>query len=176
MIKTISVKSELTIAVFKIFMAIVALFASAQISIPLNPVPITMQTAIVMIIGLTYSPSLAFFSTTLYIMIGAFGAPIFQDFQSGINGGPSCGYLLGFIPAAFAIAYMRKIFGDSIIKTFLYSVLGTSIIFLCGIYWLSNFVDFKTALYDGCLIFIPTGLIKILFVTASVSYIRRQAK
>lgn len=175
MVKTSLLKNELAISIFKILMAIVALSASAQISIPLKPVPMTMQTAVVMIIGLTYSPIYAFFATAFYICLGAFGAPIFQDFQSGIDGGPSFGYLIGFIPSAVVTAYMRQIFGDSFIKTFIYSIIGTTIIFICGIYWLCNFMDFTTALYDGCFIFIPTGLLKILFVTASISYIRKDA-
>lgn len=173
MVKTSLLKNELAISIFKFLMAIVALAASAQISIPLNPVPITMQTAVVMIIGLTYSPVSAFFATASYICLGAFGAPIFQDFQAGIDGGPTFGYLMGFIPSAVATSYIRQIFGDSLIKTFLYSVIGTAIIFICGIYWLCNFIDFKTAIYDGCFIFIPTGFLKILFVTATISYIRK---
>lgn len=175
MVNTALLKNELAISIFKILMAIVALAASAQISIPLQPVPITMQTAIVMVIGLTYSPVSAFFATSAYICLGAFGAPIFQGFQAGIDGGPSIGYLMGFIPSAVATSYMRQIFGDSVIKTFIYSVMGTAIIFICGIYWLCNFMDFNTALYEGCFIFIPTGFLKILFVTATISYIRKSA-
>lgn len=173
MIKTAIFKNELAISIIKVVLAIVALAASAQISIPLKPVPVTMHTAIVMIIGLTYSPRLAFFSTALYICVGALGAPIFQNFQSGIDGGPSFGYLMGFIPSAVAMSYMRQFFGDGVIKAFIYSVIGTAIIFIFGISWLCNFLDFKTALYDGCLIFIPTGILKILFVTATVSYLRK---
>lgn len=173
MIKTAVLKNELTIRALKVLLAIVALAASAQISIPFKPVPVTMHTAIVMVIGLTYSPRLAFFSTALYICIGALGAPVFQSFQSGIDGGPTFGYLIAFIPSAVTMACIRQSFGDSLIKTFIYSVIGTAIIFIFGISWLCNFLDFKTALYDGCFIFIPTGILKILFVTATISYIRK---
>jgi len=60
------------------------LFVMGQIAIPLEPVPITLHTVAVMLIGMTYDKKSAVSSVISYILIGAMGAPVFHDFTSGI--------------------------------------------------------------------------------------------
>lgn len=171
-----STENTTIINIATVMLAIFALAASAQLTIPLKPVPVTLQTAIVMIIGLSYTPSIALASTVGYIFIGMIGAPVFTNFDSGITKimGPSGGYIIGFIFAATSMSYLRKSYGDSLLKTSLYSILGTSIIYLCGITWLSHFIDFQIAIYEGCIKFIPTGIMKIGLVVAIMSSLRQK--
>lgn len=168
--------SQASINLITIILAIFALSASAQLTIPLKPIPVTLQTAMVMIIGLNYTPSIALASTIGYIFLGMIGAPVFTNFDSGIAKimGPSGGYIIGFIFAATSMSYLRQLYGDSLLKISLYSILGTSIIFLCGVTWLSHFVDFQIAIYEGCIKFIPTGIIKIGLVVAIMGYLRKK--
>ncbi len=168
--------TQASINLITIILAIFALSASAQLTIPLKPIPVTLQTTIVMIIGLSYTPSIAFSSTIGYILLGSIGAPIFTNFDSGIAKimGPSGGYMMGFIFAATSMSYLRQLYGDSLVKIFLYSTLGTIIIYLCGITWLSYFIDSKVAIYEGCIKFIPSGIIKIGLVVAIMGYLRKK--
>lgn len=155
----------------QVILAVLMLAASAQISIPLKPVPITLQTCMVMMIGLTYSPLAAFLGTTTYVLIGSMGIPVFQDFSSGFFG-YTAGYKIGFIASASITAYARSLFGDSKFKTVSYCILGTSTIFLFGVAWLTTIIGFEAAIFEGCIKFIPTGLIKIGIVSSIIGYLR----
>jgi hypothetical protein len=79
------------------------LTASAWISVPFFPVPITMQTLAVLLIGGLLGPRLGVAAVTSYIGIGLAGAPVFHNALAGpaLLAGPTGGYLIGFIPAAF---------------------------------------------------------------------------
>ncbi|MCE2993241.1 MAG: biotin transporter BioY [Alphaproteobacteria bacterium] len=150
------------------------LFVMGQIAIPLEPVPITLHTVAVMLIGMTYDKKSAVSSVISYILIGAMGAPVFHDFTSGIAilTGTSAGYLFGFIPAVYFMSSLRERFRPSILRDIAAGTLGTIAIFICGISVLTLFVGFESAIIYGLLPFIISGAFKIL-MTASLLGIYR---
>ncbi len=173
--KALTQNHELAVNIAKVILAILALSASAHLTIPLKPVPVTLQTSMVLIIGLSYSPALAISSVISYLLLGAIGAPVFTNFDSGIAKlfGPTGGYLFGFIIAAGSMSYLRQIYGESMIKISLYSALGTSIMLIFGVAWFSSFVGLEIAIYEGCIKLIPTGIIKAALVISIMGYLRK---
>lgn len=173
--KALTQSNELVINIAKVVLAILALSASTHLTIPLKPVPVTLQTAMVMIIALNYTPKLAVSSILGYLALGAMGAPVFTNFDSGISKlfGPTGGYFLGFVIAAGSMSYLRQRYGDGLLKISLYSTLGTILIYAFGVTWLSFFTGLEIALYEGCIKFIPTGIMKIALVASIMSYLRK---
>ena len=89
---------------------IVALLAAAAyITVPLGAVPITLQVFVVILALLLLSPGWAAAAVALYLVMGAFGLPIFSGARGGLGVivGPTGGYLAGFLVGAFAGAYVR---------------------------------------------------------------------
>ena len=89
------------------------LVASAWLSVPFYPVPLTMQTLAVLLIGGTLGPVLGVSSVVGYLALGAMGAPVFHGGLGGVVvlAGPTGGYLLGFIPAAFVMGWAARLAG-----------------------------------------------------------------
>jgi len=151
------------------------LFCCAQISIPLQPVPITLQTIAVMLIGLFYSQKTAIKTVLSYLVLGAFGAPVFASFHGGILTlvGPTGGYLIGFLLAASAMSCAReRIVKETWVSTLCNCVLGTTLIFLCGITWLSFYVGLNQAIQLGFLPFIIPECIKAAILSVAVRSIK----
>jgi len=100
-----SVRDVTTIALFA---AVIS--ASAQVSIPIGAVPITLQVFAVLLAGLLLRPLAAFAAVGVYLLLGAAGVPVFAGFASGIGVliGPTGGYLFGFAAAALAVALLVK--------------------------------------------------------------------
>jgi biotin transport system substrate-specific component len=147
----------------QIALGILLLFACSQISIPLQPVPITLQTVAVMLIALTYNQDLGLKTIISYISLGALGAPVFAGFSGGISilFGPTGGYLFGFIAAVLVIIYTKRfLFVRSFIGALIACLIGNIVIFACGITWLSTIVGFEQAIKAGLLPFILPGIIK----------------
>src|SRR3990167_4034185 len=86
------------------------LFAASQVEIPLRPVPITLQTVAVMLIGLTYSSRQGLKAYLLWFGMGVAGLPVFSGFGCGIVhfAGPTGGYLMGFVIASFVMATLKE--------------------------------------------------------------------
>jgi biotin transport system substrate-specific component len=89
------------------------LAASAWLSVPFYPVPLTMQTLAVLLIGGTLGPAMGVSSVIGYLALGAAGAPVFHGGLGGVAvlGGPTGGYLIGFIPAAFLMGLASRLAG-----------------------------------------------------------------
>ncbi len=159
----------------KILMGVFALFASANISIPIKPVPITLQTVIVSLISLTSTPFVSILTILSYLSIGAFGVPMFANFGGGILyiTGPSGGYLAGMLISAPIISILaRDYFSSSKFSDIiLCSLAGHSVIYCTGLAWLATFIGIKHAIYSGFIIYIPTGILKIIIFSYSFSYL-----
>lgn len=87
-----------------LFIAAVGLLAaSAWLSVPFRPVPITMQTLAVLVVGGLLGPRLGVAAVAGYLCLGLAGAPVFSGGLAGpaVLAGPTGGYLLGFLPAAW---------------------------------------------------------------------------
>ncbi|WP_341750372.1 biotin transporter BioY [Candidatus Tisiphia endosymbiont of Sialis lutaria] len=173
---TIIANNYLVIA--KVIRGVVALFAGAQIVIPIQPVLISMQTVVISIIAFTYSPRLSFATVLAYITIGVVGLPIFAELSSGLHVlfGTTGGYLIGFLIATPVMGILNskfsKEFNNKFLGVFFSCLIGHIIIFSLGVGWLATIIGFKQAIYSGFIILIPSGLVKILIFSSLYYYIK----
>ena len=136
---------------------------SAKVQVPFWPVPMTMQTFMVFLIGATYGVRLSFLTLVAYLFEGAIGLPVFAA-GGGIVylTGPTAGYLYGMTIAAVVISYLvDKGFSVSYIKTLISIIVGSIIIFTIGVLYLGSIIGYSKAIQAGLLPFIPSELFKI---------------
>ena len=125
-------------------MGSLALWLSAKIQVPFYPVPITMQTFVVLVVGMAFGWRLGATTVLLYLAEGALGLPVFAGTpERGIGlaymVGPTGGYLLGFLVAATAVGWLGQRGWDRRIATTLAAMaLGTAIIYVPGLIWLGT--------------------------------------
>lgn len=151
-----------------LLIGVALLFITSQISIPLKPIPLTLQTVGVMLIGLAYTRSLAVLTVLLYLVLGGLGLPMFANLRGGWTAllGPSGGYLWGFLAAVIIMTTMKQYLnGLSFVKITCNCLLGTLVILLFGAIWLSFFIGFEAAVSSGFYLFIAPGIIKALFAS-----------
>lgn len=163
-------------SLLKVSLGLILLFASAQISIPIGIVPITLHTVAVLCLALCYSHKEALAAIVAYLIFGAVGLPMFTNFASGISVllGPKGGYYFGFIACIHVVSLLRARFGDnSWQKLLAYSLVGTIVIYLIGVLQLSVFTGFYDAIKFGFLPFIIVGIIKGIITAFMVSTIKR---
>ena len=164
-------KNELT----QVIIGVGLLACAAQVSIPLQPVPITMQTVAVLLIGLFYKPSAAVKTILSYLGMGAVGFPVFANFSGSFAHflTPTAGYLFGFVACVAVMAACReKIAKDTFVTQLALCTLGSIIIFACGISWLALFVGVSKAFYVGFVPFIIPGALKGLMVAYACKHIK----
>ena len=151
----------------------ILLAASSKIQVPFWPVPMTMQTFVVFIIAMAYGWKLSFLTLIAYLFEGAIGLPVFAK-GGGLLYliGPTAGYLYGMALAAAVMGYYADLgYGKTIIKCIFPLLIGTIIIFVLGVGYLSTIIGFEKALVVGLLPFIPSELFKIalaLFIIPSI--------
>lgn len=138
---------------------------SAQFKVPLAWVPVTGQTLIVLLIGMTYGRYLGVATVIAYILEGGFGMPVFAGGAAGwlTLTGPSGGYLVAFVVAAFVMGWLaERGMGRHMISTAVAMLVGTAIIYAGGVIWLSNFVGgFARAFTVGVMPFLVGDLLKL---------------
>ena len=156
--------SALTQAAFVVFGSLL-LAVSAQFKIPLYPVPVTGQTLVVLLIGMTYGPRLGSITIAAYLFEGALGLPVFAGGAAGmaVLMGPTAGYLFGFLLAGMAMGYLAKRgMGRNVLSTVAAMVIGNCVIYLSGALWLANFIGFEQAIAVGVLPFLYGDALKLL--------------
>jgi biotin transport system substrate-specific component len=123
------------------FLGSILLTISAKIQIPFIGVPATFQTLIVAAIAAAFGWRMGVATVALYLMQGIMGLPVFAYGGGAVYlFGPTGGFLLGFLPAAFVIGKLADMgFAKKFLPTFLSMTLGTSIIFAFGFAWLMTF-------------------------------------
>ena len=116
-----------------ILLGTIILTISAKIQIPFWPVPMTMQTYVVLVIGMIYGFKLGFLTLLTYLIEGALGIPVFAKGGGLIYlTGPTAGYLYGMLIASGVIGYYsERGLVKSSIDAILPLILGTNIIFIC---------------------------------------------
>ena len=130
-LKEVSLVKNLFLAV----LGTIVLAISAKIQTPLTPVPVTMQTFAVLLLGMSFGYRIATTAVILYLIEGALGLPVFAKGGGLIYfQGPTSGYLFGFIIGAFFSGYF-KINSDPFL-TFLKLIFSVSFIYLFGLIWL----------------------------------------
>ena len=125
---------------------------SAKIQIPFWPVPMTMQTLVVLMLGMAYGSRLALGTLLLYLAEGAAGLPVFAGTNAGFAYmiGPTGGYLIGFLFAAVLIGCLAERGWDrSPLKALAAMALGHAVVFVPGVAWLSLLFGFDKAVTLG---------------------------
>lgn len=136
----------------------------AQVELPMWPVPITGQTFGVLLLGLFLGRHAAL-SMVAYWLEGAAGLPVFAGGAGGFAHavGPTGGYLLGFIVAAFVVGWLaEKGWCKRMETAVLVLLLGSILIYLFGIPWLAQFTGWQKVWSLGILPFIPGDVLKVL--------------
>ena len=153
----------------------ILLTISAKIKIPFYPVPMTMQTFIVLFLGISFGYKVGVLSVVFYLIEGIMGLPVFSNSpEKGIGlayfVGPTMGYLIGFIFACLIAGIFT--YDKNHILNFLKIIIATSVIYILGILWLGNLIGWdKPILEFGVYPFLYAELFKILLLTALVNKI-----
>ena len=153
-----------------IFLGSVILAISAKIKIPFYPVPMTMQTFVVLLLGISFGYKVALATIGLYLLEGIFGLPVFSNSpERGVGiayfTGPTMGYLIGFLSASFLASFVR--INDDYFKIFIKLILSVSTIYIFGILWLGTLIGWDKPIFElGVLPFLLAELLKICLLTA----------
>ncbi len=124
----------------------IALWVSAKIQVPFYPVPMTMQTFMVLAIGMAFGPRLGMATIALYLTEGALGLPVFAGTPEKGLGlaymmGTTGGYLMGYLFAAGAVGYLaERGFDRNVVTTAVAMLVGNVIIYAFGLAWLGSVV------------------------------------
>ncbi len=138
--------------------------AYISINLPFSPVPITGQTFGVLLIAMALGRVRGAAVVAAYLLEGAAGLPVFAGGKAGAAWllGPTGGYLIGFLAAAFVAGYLADRGWDkSYVRSVASMTIGTGIIFVCGLAWLTRFVPDSAILTTGLVPFLPGAAIKI---------------
>lgn len=164
----------------EIALGIALLAICSHITIPLKPIPVTLQTVAVMFIGLTYNKATAPLAILSYIALGIMGVPIFAKISSDslILFGPAFGYLVGFLIAVYVMASLKdKIFTfNKWLNQITLCLIGNIIIMSLGWMWLSKLIGASGAFYGGVLPFIIPGIIKSALLIGLINVVKPKAK
>jgi len=160
-----------------------ALWLSAKIQIPFYPVPMTMQTFVVLVIGMVYGWKLGGATILLYLAEGAMGLPVFAGTpEKGIGlaymlGGTG-GYLVGFVLAAMACGFLAERNWDkNVLTTAAAMLIGNAIIYMPGVLWLGILFGWdKPILEWGLIPFIPADMLKLALAAVTLPLIWKFVK
>jgi biotin transport system substrate-specific component len=148
---------------------------SAQVSIPIKPVPFTLQTMAVLLAGAFLGAKNGAYSQVLYILIGVIGLPVFAQTADGTMGfarliGPTGGYLLAFPLAAFLVGYLTEKSQKYLFVIFSMFAAELIVIFVGTLYLNAAYLhDFMDAVKAGAAIFSIWMVIKV-FVAATIYF------
>ncbi len=161
--------------VLQVILGVMILFATSQLIINIKPVPISMNTVGMMLIGFMYAPRAALYSTTIWLTMGSLGAPFFANYSSGLFGA-TMGYKIGIALAAPMMALLRTKYFTK--ETFLTSCLiglaGSIINYAFGLSWLAYGFNLGAAkaIEVGLLPFIIPGIVKIFILVGCLKFCR----
>jgi len=151
-----------------LFAALTAVGAYIEIPLPFSPVPLTLQVFFVLLAGSMLKSKWGGMSILVYLLLGIAGLPVFSGGGSGLGFllGPTGGYLIGFVPAAYLIGWLLEAaekHGKPGILTYALSMgAGVLVLYTCGTVQLMFVAELglKAALLLGALPFIPGEIIK----------------
>ena len=153
---------------------------SAKIKIPFYPVPMTMQTFIVLFLGITLGPKIGLLTVSLYLFEGIFGLPVFAGTpEKGIGliyfTGPTMGYLVGFLVAVYLAGSFK--YDKGIINTFLKLIFSVSFIYILGLIWLGTLIGWDKPIFKlGAQPFLLAELFKIILLSVLYPYLKKLNK
>ncbi|MFK8076438.1 MAG: biotin transporter BioY [Granulosicoccus sp.] len=157
-----------------------ALWVSAKINIPFWPVPLSMQTFVVLVIGMAMGSRLGVATVLLYLAEGALGLPVFSGTpEKGIGlaymMSTTGGYLIGFVLAAGVVGYLAERGWDrSIFTTAVAMLIGNMVIYTIGLLWLGTVVGWdKPILEWGLMPFLLGDTVKLVLAAVSMPLLWR---
>ena len=152
-----------------IFLGSVILAISSKVKIPFYPVPMTMQTFVVLFLGISFGYKVALASVSLYLLEGIVGLPVFSNSpEKGVGlvyfTGPTMGYLIGFLSACFLASYIK--INDNYFVIFAKLMISVSTIYVLGILWLGILIGWdKPIIQLGVMPFLLAEIFKIALLT-----------
>lgn len=164
---------------FGVALGIAMLIAGAKIAVPFWPVPMTMQTFAVLIVGASLGRIAGAASVISYLSLGAAGLPVFAGAAAGpaYLMGPTAGYLLGFVAAATCIGWVaeRKVERRALSLT-LGGIAAMALIYACGAGWLALQIGAAKAWSFGVLPFLLGDALKISLAAMLLLGLERAAR
>ena len=166
----------------------ILLTISAKIKIPFYPVPMTMQTFVVLFFGIAFGYKIGLATVTLYLLEGIFGLPVFANSpEKGIGlvyfTGPTMGYLIGFLVAVYLVGirrdllYWNKKHYVNLLTVFTRLIVSVSFIYILGLLWLGSLIGWDKPIYKlGAEPFLLAELFKLLLLTALYPWIKKLDK
>jgi biotin transport system substrate-specific component len=148
---------------------LIAAAAQLRIALPFTPVPVTGQTFAVLLLGALYGAKRGAATAMTYLMLGIMGLPVFSAAPPGPAAlvSPTAGYLAGFVAAAWVTGALSERGWDrKPITAALAMLMGSAVLFACGLLWLGRFTGWDVVIQTGLLPFIPGDLLKIALATA----------
>ena len=173
-------QSKLLKYVFLALIGSITLAISSKFKIPFYPVPMTMQTLIVLVIGIGFGWKLGLATVSLYLFEGIIGLPVFSGTpEKGIGliyfTGPTMGYLIGFMVAVYISGKFN--YDNNLIKNFIKLTLATSFIYILGMSWLGSLIGWDKPIFQlGAQPFLLAELLKILIATLAINQIKKIKK
>ena len=158
----------------------ILLTISAKIKIPFYPVPMTMQTFVVLFLGISFGYKIGTAAVVLYLVEGISGLPVFSNSpEKGIGIsyfiGPTMGYLIGFVFASMLAGYLK--FNKNFFLNFFKFSISTSLIYFFGVLWLGTLIGWEKPIFQlGVYPFLLAELFKILLITLLVNKIIKLRK
>ena len=152
-----------------IFLGSILLAISAKVKIPFYPVPMTMQTFVVLFLGLSFGYKIGLATVSLYLIEGIIGLPVFSNSpERGVGlayfTGPTMGYLIGFLFACFFASFIKS--DDNYFTIFIKLILSVSIIYILGIFWLGIIIGWEKPIFKlGIAPFLLAETFKIFLLT-----------
>ena len=153
---------------------------SAKIKIPFYPVPMTMQTFVVLFIGILFGYKIGLLTVSLYLLEGIYGLPVFAGTpEKGIGltyfAGPTMGYLIGFLFATYFSGIFK--YDKGIINTFLKLIFSVSFIYILGLIWLGTLIGWDKPIFKlGAQPFLLAELFKVLLLVFLVPVLLKDKK
>ena len=158
----------------------IILAISSKIKIPFYPVPMTMQTFVILVIGIGFGWKLGLATVSLYLFEGIIGLPVISGTpDKGIGliyfTGPTMGYLIGFLVAVYISGKFN--YDNNLVKNFLKLMLATSFIYILGMSWLGSLIGWDKPIFQlGAQPFLFAELLKILIATLAINQIKKIEK
>jgi len=168
------------ILIKNLFLAIlgtILLTLSSKIKIPFWPVPMTMQTFVVLLIGVLYGWKLGMLTVSLYLIQGLAGLPVFAGTpEKGLGlvyfTGPTMGYLIGFLVAVYLSGFFN--YNNNFFKNFIKLVFSVSFIYLLGLIWLGFLIGWDKPIFKlGAQPFLLAELFKVLILAILIPRISK---
>jgi len=158
----------------------ILLAISAKIKIPFYPVPMTMQTFVVLLLGVSLGWKLGLFTVALYLVEGIAGIPVFAGTPEKGMGivyftGPTMGYLMGFLVAVYLTGFFK--FDNNFFKNFSKLLFSVSFIYLLGLIWLGSLIGWDKPVFKlGAQPFLLAELFKISLLALLIPLILKFRK